>query len=75
MLTALVGALGARNPASGVPPAVSNAGMTRVQDSGRVLLGQELLEALGVVERPDQREPQRVRAEHVLRDALHVLGA
>ena len=38
----------------------------------RVSDGEELLEPLGVLERPDQREPQRVRADDLLRDALHV---
>src|SRR3954462_9335007 len=36
--------------------------------------GEELLEPLRVLERADQREPQRVRPDDLLRDALHVGG-
>ena len=37
-------------------------------------LGEEPLEAVGVVERPDHREVERVATDHVLRHALDVLG-
>ena len=36
--------------------------------------GEQLLERRRVVERPDQGEVEPARADHVLRDALHVVG-